>query len=345
MKKTILFIVLAALCLFFRAAGQTTSKPPGQIITGKVTDEQGIPLPGATVKLKGSPIAVNTVVDGTYTIGPVSANDIFVISFVGYQQIEIRLSELQKQQFITRLKNNTGVLDEVQIIAYGTTTKRLSTGDVSSVKAADIEKQPVSNPLAALEGRVPGLSITQSSGVSGAGFKVQIRGQSSLLQGSEPFYIIDGVPFVTGNSALNQISSAAGSSSNGTGMSPFQLINPADIESIEVLKDADATAIYGSRGANGVILITTKKGKPGSVKVNLNTYSGVSKVSRTMDMLNTQQYLQMRREGFKNSGLTPTTTNAPDLLLWDTTRYTDFKKLLIGGTAHTTDAPAFLIRR
>lgn len=338
MKKTILFIVLAALCLFFKAVAQTINKPPGQIITGKVTEEQGIPLPGATVKLKGGTVAVNTVADGTYTIGPVPTNGILVISFIGYQQVEIPLSELQKQQFIIRLKNNTGVLDEVQIIAYGTTTKRLSTGDVSSVKAADIEKQPVSNPLAALEGRVPGLSVTQSSGVSGAGFKVQLRGQSSLLQGSEPFYIVDGVPFVTGNSALNQISSAAGSSSSGTGMSPFQLINPADIESIEVLKDADATAIYGSRGANGVILITTKKGKPGSVRVNLNTYSGVSKVSRTMDMLNTQQYLQMRREGFKNSGLTPTTTNAPDLLLWDTTRYTNFKKLLIGGTAHTTDA-------
>src|SRR3569833_723701 len=188
MKKTILFIVLAALCLFFRAAGQIINKPRGQIITGKVTNEQGIPLPGATVKLKGSSIAVNTVADGTYTIGPVSANDILVISFVGYQPIEIRLSELQKQQFITRLKNNTGVLDEVQIIAYGTTTIRLSTSGVTSVKATDIEKQPVSNPLDALEGRVPVLFVSHSCRVSGAGFIVQIRGRGARGRGGGPGY-------------------------------------------------------------------------------------------------------------------------------------------------------------
>ncbi len=304
-------------------------------VGGKVVDEKGEPIPGATVSIKGTGKAVITNTKGEFTLTSVDEKAELLITSIGYKALTLKVA---RDMGIIKMEANVSALDQVQVIGYGTTTQRLNTGNVSSVKAADIETQPVSNPLAALAGRVAGLSVTQSSGVPGAGFKVQIRGQNSLLQGSEPFYVIDGIPFVTGNTAINQLSSAAGSPLSGTGMSPFNLINPSDIESIDVLKDADATAIYGSRGANGVILITTKKGKSGPVRLSFNAYSGASKVSRTMDMLNTQQYLEMRREGFKNSGVTPTTTNAPDLLLWDTSRSTDFKKLLIGGTAHTTDA-------
>jgi TonB-linked SusC/RagA family outer membrane protein len=176
--------------------------------------------------------------------------------------------------------------------------------------------------------------ITQSSGLNGAGFTVQIRGQNSILQGAEPLFIIDGVPYAPGNNRLNQITNAT----NTSGLSPLNLLNPSDIESIEILKDADATAIYGSRGANGVILITTKKGKAGKTKVDFNLYHGWSKATRTTEMLNTSQYVSMRKEAFSNDGIAPNTINAPDLMLWDTTRYTDLKKLLIGGTAHTLDA-------
>ena len=124
------------------------------------------------------------------------------------------------------------------------------------------------------------------------------------------------------------------------GLSALNSINPNDIESIEVLKDADATAIYGAKGANGVILITTKKGKIGETKADVSVYSGFSRITRSMTMMNTEQYLTMRREAFKNDNETMTTNNAYDLLAWDTTRYTDFKKMLIGGTAHSTDAQA-----
>jgi TonB-linked SusC/RagA family outer membrane protein len=219
------------------------------------------------------------------------------------------------------------------VIAYGRTTKRLNTGNVSKVSGDDIARQPVSNALSGLAGRVPGLNITESSGLNGAGIKVQLRGTNSLLQGSEPFYIIDGVPFVPGNNVLNQTSNAASTA----GLSPLNLINTADIESIEVLKDADATSIYGSRGANGVILITTRKGKAGKDRVSANFYTGWSKVTRTMDLLNTKEYVTMRKEGLQNDGLNATINNSPDLTVWDTTAYTDFKAMLIGGTARVND--------
>jgi len=234
----------------------------------------------------------------------------------------------------------------VQVIAYGTTTRRLSTGDVSTVRAADIEKQPVSNPLLALQGRIPGLQITQASGLAGSGVKVRIQGQNSIGFGSDPLYIVDGVPFASQLlPTINNILGESGKVNNipsGTG-NPLSFINSSDIESIDILKDADATAIYGSRGANGVILITTKKGKAGQTKVDVNIQRGYGQVTRRLDLLNTQQYLQMRREAFTNDGLAiPTTTTVPasdnyDLTFWDQNKSTDWQKVLIGGTARYTD--------
>jgi len=345
MKKIILFMVLATLCLFFKvyaqdSGGNNSSKPAILTLRGVVTSAAGnSPLHGASVTVKNTKITLTTDKQGHFTINPKRDTGTLVISFLGFHTYQLKFSPINQGPFAIHLRDSAGLVNEVMVIGYGTVTKRLLTGDVSKVTAEDISKQPVSNPLAALEGQVPGLQVTQSTGVNGAGFKVQLRGQSSLIQGSDPLFIIDGVPYSPGNSPLNQLGSAAGDGSSSIdGLSPFNLINPADIESIDILKDADATAIYGSRGANGVILITTKKGKAGKTIVSVNVYSGISRTTRTMDMLNTPQYLQMRREGFKNDGVLPTTSNAPDLLLWDTTRYTDFKKLLIGNTAHTTDA-------
>jgi len=213
-------------------------------------------------------------------------------------------------------------------------TKRVSTGTVSKVTAAEISKQPVSNPLAALAGRVSGMTVTQTNGNPGAAVNIQIRGINSISQGSSPLFIIDGIQF--SNSYLGPVTAELQGSNRG--QSPFASINPADIESIEVLKDADATAIYGSRGANGVVLITTKKGRSGKTKVDANVYSGVGKVTRKMSFLSTQDYIAMRKEAFKNDGREMTTLNAPDVLLWDNNRYIDWQKLLIGGTANYLNA-------
>jgi TonB-linked SusC/RagA family outer membrane protein len=348
MKKTILFSVLAMLCLFFRATAQSKSTSNPQMITGKVTDEQGLPLPGATVQLLQTKVVAVTGKDGDFQVAGVNVNGTLLVSFIGYNSLQYPFKLSDGQQLLIQLKPSANALDEVQVIAYGKTTKRYNTGNVTSVTAADIEKQPVSNVLAALEGRVPGMVISQTSGVPGSSFSVQIRGQSALdpsLSKNDPLFVIDGVPFESGNAATNQINSAANNptSISSGGLSPLNTINPADIESIEVLKDADATAIYGSRAANGVILITTKKGKAGDTKVNVSVNSGISKIGRSVNLLNTQQYVAMRKEAFANDGVTISNNSgdpgfAPDITLWDTNRYTDLKKLLIGNTAHATDA-------
>lgn len=316
-------------------------------ITGKVLSETGEALAGATVLAKKAGVATSTNDKGEFSLSGVLENDLLVFTSIGYLKKEIPVGK--GLYVVVKLSVAVAVLDETIVIAYGSTTQRYNTGSVSKVKGEEIAKQPVSNPLAALAGRVPGLIVTQTSGVPGSAFNVEIRGRSALdasLSRNDPLFIIDGVPFEPGNLSSNQLVSAANKpfSTNVGGISPFNTINPLDIESIEVLKDADATAIYGSRGANGVILITTKKGKSGKSQLSVNINTGWSKVARTMRMLNTTEYLQMRREAFANDGYTPQVTvpfangYAPDLLLLDTTIYTDFKKLLIGNTAQATNA-------
>ena len=302
------------------------------IINGRVTNEDGEPIAGATITIKGTSIATASNENGEWKLEYVEGHHTLTISSIGYTTREISISRGHGLVILQRAINS---LDETVVIAYGKTTNRLNTGNVSKVSSAEIGIQPISNPLAALQGRVPGLEITQTSGVPGAGFKLQLRGVNSLTQGNEPLILLDGLPFGNGNQQINQLTSAASTGSGG--ISPFNSINVEDIASIEVLKDADATAIYGSRGANGVILITTKKGKVGKTSVNFRIRNGTSRATRTMDLLNTQQYLAMRREAFANDGVTPTVSNAPDLLVWDTTQYTDFKKMFTGGSARTTD--------
>lgn len=304
-------------------------------ITGKVINEQNEPVAGATVAVEGTGVAIATDENGEFVLSSVNEEATLIVTSIGYVAKEVKLNG--KTNLLIRLKISIGTLDETVLIAYGKTTKRLNTGNVSKITSEEISQQPISNPLAALEGRVPGLVVTQTSGMPGGNFNVQIRGRNSISQGSDPLFIIDGVPFAANNTNLNQLTSAI-ASYTGQGLSPFNSLSPSDIESIEILKDADATSIYGSRGANGVVLITTKKGKAGKTTLTTNVSTGFSKVTRTMDMLNTKEYLQMRREAFKNDGETPDIYSAPDLLLWDTTRYTNFKNLILGGTARNTDA-------
>lgn len=297
-------------------------------LSGQVFDAgNGTVLPGITVLDKVSGKGAVSDEQGKYLLKGISLSAA-VLQFrsIGYEMQEIKPDG--RTSLSIQLKPLSKGLDETVVIAYGTTTRRMNTGSISKVSSKQIETQPISNPILALQGRVPGLDISQFNGLPGSNLNVMIRGRNSIQQGTDPLYIVNGVPFISDN--ISQISGLYANS-------PFNTINPDDIESIEVLKDADATAIYGSRGANGVILITTKSGKSGKTTVDVNFQSGWGQVTRNYDMMNTEQYLAMRREAFKNDGVTPTASAAPDLLRFDTTRYIDWSKVLIGNTAHTTN--------
>lgn len=327
--------------------------PPADI-RGIILDDKGQPLAGASVKVKGTSKTATTNNKGEFFLQGVNENSVLLISYIGYQTKEIAASSSLSE---IRLELSTSKLDEVQVIAYGTTTQRYNVGSVSKVTAEEIAQQPVMNPLAALAGRVPGLVITQTSGLAGSSFKVQIRGQNSLAPTAggvppldNPLIVVDGVPFAANNANVNQMTSVMSPQGGGFlndygGISPLNSINPNDIESIEVLRDADATSIYGSRGSNGVILITTKKGKPGKLSLQGNVSNGASKITRTLKLMDTKQYLEIRREaimndnGLKGVFLNPQYANFfPDFYVFDTTRNVDWVDKFIGNTASTTDA-------
>ncbi|MDG2433888.1 SusC/RagA family TonB-linked outer membrane protein, partial [Flavobacterium sp.] len=299
-------------------------------VSGTVTDFNG-PLPGVTVTIKGTNKAVITDFDGKYLIAA-SPTATLVYSFMGYKTVSMPINALKTIDIV--LQEDATTLQEVRINAgYYSVKESERTGSISKITSKDIGKQPVTNVLAAMQGRMAGVNITQNTGVAGGGFDIQIRGQNSLRSdGNRPLYIIDGVPYS---------SDAVGSDLTGIVIpgqtSPLNSINPADIASIEVLKDADATAIYGSRGSNGVVLISTKKGKEGKTKFTANVSGGLGKVTRFMDLMNTQQYLQMRKEAFINDGIPFGSNNYDVNGTWDQNRYTNWQKELIGGTAVFND--------
>src|SRR5690606_15418000 len=301
------------------------------VVRGQVlSSEDGSPLPGVSVQIKGSLTGISTEEGGEFTLTTRNSQVTISFSYLGYRTLDTALTLPLLNPLMVKLTQDAAMLDETVVIGYGTTTRRLNTGSVGRVTAEEIGRQPVGNVLGALQGKIPGLIVTQSGGLPGRDFEVRNRRRDSIDSGNEPLFIVDGVPVP--NNSLSQLQSAAGS------LSPLYSLNPADIASVEVLKDADATAIYGSRGANGVVLITTKKGHSGKTRMDVNFYTGMGEVTRTMDLMNTKQYLEMRREAFQNDGLTPTISNAPDLLLWDTTRYTDWREILIGNTAQVNNA-------
>lgn len=293
-------------------------------ISGKVVNENGNPLEGASVIAKMAKKGVSTDFKGEFILQGIPESDYLLITNVGFKSKEILVKE--QGYVLIKLELTVTSLEETIIKGYYSTTKKLNTGSVSKVSGSQITDQSVSNPVLGLEGLVPGLLITQHNGLPGSRFSALIRGQNSIQNGNSPLFIIDGVPFLSDNDALTQLNGLLANS-------PFNSIDPNDIESIEVLKDADATAIYGSRGANGVLIITTKRAEAEKSDLSLNISRGWGKVARTVKLMNTWQYLEMRNEAFFNDGIIPEDYNAPDLVLWDSARYTDWQKVFIGGTA------------
>ena len=337
--KWLALIIIAGILLFLAQSAFAVNKPlistsfPQQQITGKVTDQVGLPLIGVTVMVKGSNTGTITNLEGIFQL-PIPQNSTLVFSFIGYKTLEVPFTG-EKEINVTLAEDITS-LGEVEINAgYYNTTRRESTGNISRITAEEIELQPVLNPLAAIQGRMPGVQITQTSGTPGSGFDIKIRGRNSLRAlGNEPLYIIDGVPYASNTLGYNQVS---GNILPGSGTSPLNVISTNDIASIEVLKDADATAIYGSRGANGVVLITTKKGKTGKTNFNINANSGIGQITQKFDLLSTQEYLNIRKEAFENDGIVDYPGNAYDINgTWDQNRYTDWQEKLLGNNANIT---------
>ncbi|MCI9843590.1 SusC/RagA family TonB-linked outer membrane protein [Flavobacterium pectinovorum] len=324
------------------------------IVTGQVVRPDGSPFQGASVAIKDTYTGAITDESGFFLLNDVPVNAKIVISFIGFADKEIAVSGRAEIPQV-RLEEEVSELDEIKVLAYGiTTSKRFATGNSVKITSKDIEKQPVGNVMQALQGRVAGMVITQTSGLHGADVNVAVRGQNSIFNDtneinaknntnvlkSTPLYIVDGIAFPAGG--INQLASSRDANGdynyitgpNGNG-SPLSTINPRDIESIEVLKDANATALYGSRGANGVILITTKKGKVGKPTISVDLNSGVGIVNTKMKALGLNDYLALRRQAFANDNRTPTTSNAPDLTLWSQTESKDFKKQLVGDPSRT----------
>ncbi|QEH43292.1 SusC/RagA family TonB-linked outer membrane protein [Chitinophaga sp. XS-30] len=312
-------------------------------LRGRVTDETGHPVASVSVVIPGTSFGTLTRGDGTYVLRNAYREGEVAFSYVGYETVRTQVKG--RETINIQLKQSVSTLETV-VIGYGTTTRTRNTGSISSISAEEIAKQPIANPLNALQGRVAGALVTQSNGLPGSRVTIVVRGINTLDPtgaGAQPLYIVDGVPFNIQDGAIpvnNDVNARGGSYAAQGGISPFSIINPSEIERIDVLKDADATAIYGTRGANGVVLITTKKGKAGKTKFDVNVYRGAGKVGHFIPMMNNQQYRQMRYEAFANDGITPTAANAPDLLVWDSTKTTDWQSKYLGGTANTTDAQA-----
>jgi TonB-linked SusC/RagA family outer membrane protein len=301
-------------------------------VKGKVIGEDNEPLMGALIQVVGTRQVTLANNAGEFFFKYIDSKARLLITYLGCQPMEIAAAP---DVGTVKISLKADKLREVEINAgYYTVKERERTGNISRVSAKTIQQQPVNNVLGALIGRMSGVNIEQQSGINGGGFKVEIRGLNSLrAEGRDPLYLVDGVPYPSSPIATPTMS-VGGISLYA---SPLNYISPSDIESIEVLKDADATSIYGSRGANGVVLIKTKSAKAGKTVIDINMHTGLAKVASKVDLLNTAQYLEMRNEAFKNNGVTPSATAYDVNGTWDKSRYTDWQDVLIGGTAKNTN--------
>ncbi|WP_202102758.1 SusC/RagA family TonB-linked outer membrane protein [Sphingobacterium faecale] len=267
--------------------------------------------------------------EGRFTISVDKPTGVLTIKHIGYNEQRVAYENTATLIEISLIPSDN-ILDEAVVIGYGITTKRFNTGSVASIGSKDIAAQPVSNPLAALQGRLPGVIVEQNNGLPGAKFSVQIRGRNSIEQGNNPLFLIDGIPF--------DVDNGSNFSNTFNVNSPFNMINPDEIERIDVLKDAEATSIYGSRGANGVVLITTKAALRGRLQFHVFHNSGISNVSQMPKVLSPEKFRELRREAFKNDKVTPTLGNARDLIGLDTNIVNDWGSIIMGKTAHSRNS-------
>lgn len=261
-------------------------------ITGVVTDSNGEPIIGANIVERGTTNGCITDLDGKFKL-QIASKAVLQISYIGFNTQEVAITK--QTHLAVSLKEDTQTLDEVVVVGYGTMKKSDLTGSVTSLKSETITLGYAQSPDVALRGKTAGVQIINNSGQPGAGATVRIRGNSSILGSNDPLYVVDGVPLDGGGSAEGL---------QGVVASPLTIINPSDIESLEVLKDASATAIYGSRGANGVVMITTKRGKEGAFLANLNVTSGFQQVEKRLKLTSPEQWVELWNESmdYKNGG-------------------------------------------
>jgi TonB-linked SusC/RagA family outer membrane protein len=257
--------------------GQTT-------ITGNITDVSGEALIGASIVEKSNPTnGTITDFDGNFKLTVTDGNGSIIVSYTGFNTQELSLSG--KTSFLIQMKEASELLEEVVVIGYGTTSKRSLTDNVARLSSSDIKDVPVSNFQSTMSGKAAGVRITQTNGKVDAGLNIRVRGTSSISAGAEPLYVLDGMPLINDNE-----------SNNGAPMNPLLSLSASEIESIDILKDASSAAIYGARGANGVVLITTKRGKEGKPTVSLNISRGVSTPTNKVEFLNAAEYIELFTE-------------------------------------------------
>jgi TonB-dependent starch-binding outer membrane protein SusC len=287
-------VLLLGLMLFLASA---VAFAQDRVITGTVTStEDGQGVPGATVLVKGTTIGTATDIDGKYSISVPAGNNVLVYSFVGLRSQEVNIGS--RSTINVALESDVTALGEVIVTGYGTQPKREVTGAVSSVKGDAIQNLPMQSFDRALQGRAAGVQVRSSNGLPGGNVNIRIRGVGSINAGNEPLFIVDGVQ-------LNNQSNAAFTQSN-----PLAFLNPNDIESMEILKDAASAAIYGSQAANGVVIITTKKGKQGKAKFEFNAFAGETQPMKFLDVLGGAEWFDSQRTAFINSGNTAPEANA-----------------------------------
>lgn len=254
-------------------------------VSGVVVDAGNQPLAGVTVKVKGTTNGAITDLNGRFTLKTSQPNSVLAFSYIGFKSHEEAASAKGMKVV---LHDDTKLIDEVVVIGYGVVKKNDLTGAVASLKEKDFNKGVITSPTEMIQGRVPGVNITTNGGEPGAGVSVRVRGANSIRSGQEPLYVVDGIPLDITEVALT------GGTTTGVGAAgnknPLNFLNPEDIESIDVLKDASATAIYGSRGANGVVIVTTKKGKDGKSQVSYSGYAGFSELPKKYDVLSASEY-------------------------------------------------------
>ena len=288
--------LLWSLVLLFFVATQAFSQ--SRKISGTVSDDKGVFLSGATITAKGTKISTTTNAKGSFTLDLPVGVKVITVSYVGMDNADVSING--KDVFAVTLSYNIATLSDVVVVGYGTMKKTDVTGSIQRIGREDLIRDNPTNILQALQGKLAGVNVTQNDGAPGAGLSIRIRGSNSFLGGTEPLYVIDGVPF--NNSASGATPLSIGSDEKQT-LNALAFLNTNDIESIDILKDASATAIYGSRGANGVVLITTRKGRSGKDKVELSVNVGIAQVTRKLKMLSPFDYAEYQNLAYKNSNI------------------------------------------